>query len=547
MKKVALVLLTAMIMGTIALSGCGNSGTTTGSSAINEAEANGEKEVVIGIYRDALMDEMDAASYRGPHFVYKMIYEGLVEDGGEEGIIPQLATSWDIDPDGKTYTFHLKEGVKFSDGSDFNADNVVFNMKRWINNDRHSSLTSNKVDSVEALDEYTVKIVFTEAAYSILNELTYPRPVRFLSENAVEPIKGDALGTFLGKPIGTGQWMFESYTKDEEFTLVPNPYYWGEKPKVDRIRFKVIVDGQARLMALKSGEIDIIGGDLMGKIPMESIVDVRDGGEFDFYNKPTMCSHFMFFNQHNELLQNKNIRLAFNYAIDKEDMVTNLFNGVGAPADDGLYQPTVPYTTEKNNYSYDCDKEKAKELFEQAGLADTDGDGILEKDGQNIELKLTLSADEFPEWKSMAEYVQYQLMEVGIKVNLNILDANGYEDAHMNTKDYDLCFLRTSSDSWVPHSSIRELFMPLSSLNGDCQVWMDDTLMRYIQKTLLTLDETKRQASYDKVFSYISENVLTVPLYYPVTAFAVNGEKVTKFEPGVNNYAPVNWTTLDVK
>ena len=96
--------------------------------------------------------------------------------------------------------------------------------------------------------------------------MSYPRPVRFLSPDSIKD-NGEVMGEF-SSPVGTGQWMLESYTKDEEFVLKANPDYWGEKPKLERIRFKVIKDGQARTMALKNGEVDIIGGDLLGKIPM---------------------------------------------------------------------------------------------------------------------------------------------------------------------------------------------------------------------------------------------------------------------------------------
>jgi len=546
-RKAGIVFIVVICAAMMMLTACaGNKVKTEGvSNGKNITENEGEKEVVFGIYRDAAMDELDAASYKGPHFLYKMIYDGLVEDGGEKGVIPQLATDWEIDDDGKTYTFYLRKDVKFSDGSDFNAENVIFNMQRWVNNERHSSLTSVHVENMEAIDEYTVKIVYSNVSYPILTELTYPRPVRFLSENAVESVEGDPMGKFLG-PVGTGQWMFESYVKDQEFTLVPNPYYWGEKPKVDRIRFKVIPDGQARLMALQSGEIDILGGDLMGKIPMESIVDLRDNSDFTVFTEPTLCSHFMYFNQNLEWFQDKNVRLAFNHAINKESMVKNLFNGVGSPAE-GFYQKGVPYATEQNNFCYDYDKEKAKEYLRKAGFEDTNGDGIVEKEGKDFEIKLVLTAEEFPEWKSMAEFIQSELLAIGVKANLIILDSNGFEEAHMATKDFDMCILRTSSDSWVPHSSVRQLFAPLSTLNGDAQVWYDDSLCEDIEAALSSMDETERQANYDRVFGFISEEAVTVPLYYPVTTFAVNSEKVTNFEVGVNNYAPVNWTTLNIK
>jgi len=502
------------------------------------------KEVVVGIYRDGAIEELDAATYNGPHFLYKMIYEGFVEDGGNGTILPQLATNWEISPDGKTYTFQLRKGVKFSDGTDFDADAVIFNLKRWVNNDRHSILTASKVESMEAVDNYTVRIEFKNGAYPILTELTYPRPVRFLSPSSITEVSGDAMGEFT-KPVGTGPWMLESYIKDQEFSLVPNPYYWGEKPEVDRIIFKVIPDGQARVLALQSGEVDILGGDLIGKIPMESFLELKNSGSFETFTKGTMCSHFIAFNQNVEAFQDKNVRLAMNHAINKKSIAENLFDNVGLEAN-GLYQAGVPYTTQENNYGFSNDKEKAKQLLEEAGYVDTDGDGIREKDGKEMEFNFLLSTEEFPEWKPLAEFIQSEFSSVGIKVNLNILDKNGYEDATMNTKAFDIALMRTSSDSWVPHGSLLEMFTILSTSNA-AKVWYDEGLYNNITKTLNTVDETERQKNYDTVFKYISEEALTIPVYYPITSFAVNTNKIEGFEIGVNNYAPIEWQKLDAK
>jgi len=117
--------------------------------------------------------------------------------------------------------------------------------------------------------------------------------------------------------------VLESYTKDQEVTLVPNPYYWGEKPKADKITFKVITDGQARVLALQSGEVDILGGDLIGKIPMESLLELKNSGKFATNTQGTMCSHFIAFNQKVDAFQDKNVRLAMNYAINKRSIAAD--------------------------------------------------------------------------------------------------------------------------------------------------------------------------------------------------------------------------------
>lgn len=535
MRKIKLCTILSMLWILIlSMSACGNSK--------EESKKQEKKQIVVAIATDGQMDKLDAATYNGPHPIYKMIYEGFVEDGGSKGIQPQLATEWNIAEDGKTYTFKLRQGVKFSDGTDFDADAVIFNLKRWVNNQRHSSLTAVNVVSMEAVDKNTVKIVFKDKAYPILTELSYPRPVRFLSPSSIEKVEGNVMGKFT-KPVGTGPWMLDSYTKDKEVVLVPNPNYWGEKPKLDKIIFKVIPDGQARVMALQSGEVDIIGGELLGKVPLDSITTLKSDKNFTIYNSKTKMSHFITLNYDNVNLQDKNVRLAMNYAIDKESMVKNLLNGIGKPAV-GLFQDGVPYVTKDNSKGYGYDKNKAKELLAQAGYKDTNGDGIIEKDGKPFELNMVLSTDGFPEWKSMSEFVQSELLAVGIKLNLNTVDLNTWNDISINTRKFDVMMQRTSSDSWVPHGDIKQFFTIMKS-NNKARIWYDEGLDKNIKATLESIDEKTRQENYDKVFKFISDEAVCVPLYYPETTFVVSS-KVKDFEAGVNSYAPIKWEKLDV-
>lgn len=535
MRKIKLWTILSMLwILMLSMSACGNSKEV--------AKKQEKKQIVVAIATDGQMDKLDAATYNGPHPIYKMIYEGFVEDGGTKGIQPQLATEWNIAEDGKTYTFKLRQGVKFSDGADFDADAVIFNLKRWVNNQRHASLTAVNVVSMEAVDKYTVKIVYKDKAYPILTELTYPRPVRFLSPSSIEKVDGNVMGKFT-KPVGTGPWMLDSYTKDKEMVLVPNPNYWGEKPKLDKIIFKVIPDGQARVMALQSGEVDLIGGELLGKVPLDSIAALKDDKNFTVYNSKTMMSHFITLNYDNVNLQDKNVRLAINYAIDKKSMVEKLLNGIGKPAV-GLFQNGVPYVTKENSQGYSYDKNKAKELLAQAGYKDTNGDGILEKDGKPLEFNMVLSTDGFPEWKSMSEFVQSELLTVGIKVNLNTVDLNTWNDISINTRKFDIMMQRTSSDSWVPHSDLKQFFTIMKS-NNKARIWYNEGLDKNINAALESMDEKTRQENYDKVFKFINDEAICVPLYSPETTFAVSS-KVTGFEVGINSYAPIKWEKLDV-
>ena len=249
-------------------------------------------------------------------------------------------------------------------------------------------------------------------------------------------------------------------------------------------------------MALESGEVDVIGGDLLGKISTEGLQELKSKG-YKIMEMDTMCAYYLNFSQDNEAFQDVRVRQAVNYAIDKDSMVKDLLYGVGQGAK-GLYNAEItPYVTEENSPGYTYDLEKAKSLMESAGYQDTNGDGIVEKDGKPLNIRLVLTTDEFPEWKTMAEYVQSQLLNIGIKVELQTLDTNAYTECQMTTLDYDMIMQRTSSDSWVPHGDMKIMFSQLSVANGHARVWYDEGLLKNINEAMVSNNETDRQAAYD--------------------------------------------------
>ncbi|MCR4435106.1 MAG: nickel ABC transporter substrate-binding protein [Clostridiales bacterium] len=531
----------ALIFLLLAAFTAGCSGTASDTQQPGTGQSANDKQLVVAVSTDVGVDQLDAASYKGLIQAYPMIYDGLVEYGEKGEILPSLAESWDISEDGKVYTFHLRKGVKFSDGTDFNAEAAKFSMERWYGDPANSSLNvSNALKSVEAVDPYTLKLTFDKAYYPFLSELTYPRPVRIISPSAVEP-KGDVKGKFV-KPIGTGAWMVESYTKDQQAVLVPNPNYWSKKPNLSKIVLKVIPDPQSRVMALKSGEVDFSGG-TMGKIPLESIPTIKNSDTLKMESTSSTTSYFLVFNYQNPLLQDIHVRKAINLALNKKSMVDNLLGGVGKPAQ-GLFQFTVPYVTEANNQWYEYDQAQAKDLLEKAGYKDTNGDGILEKDGKPLELNLVLQNQEYPEWKTMCEFTQAQLQEIGIKLNLQMLESNAYYDALWTNRQYDLIIYRTYSDSWNPHGFLMGLFH--KTKDGAAVAWSDSELEKLIDQVMPLMDENERQKKYDEIFALMYQKAVCAPLYYPDEIFVFN-KKVSGFAFGTNSYSPVKWEELDVK
>ncbi|WP_280775751.1 nickel ABC transporter substrate-binding protein [Paenibacillus sp. PastF-4] len=531
----------------VLISGCSNSNNSNSTAranntANNEAAQGSEaqdKTVTVAISSDAGIDRLDAGAYDGSMNVHAMIYEGLVEYGEKGEILPSLAESWDISEDGKVYTFHLRHDVKFSDGTEFNADAVKFSFERWIKDPANSLNVATAMQSLVVVDEHTITMTFNKAYYPFLTELSFARPVRIISPSAVEPA-GDITGKFI-KAIGTGAWMAESYKTDQEAILVRNPNYWGEMPKLSKIILKVIPDPQSRVLALQAGDIDIAGGQ-MGKIPVESVPVIEADSSLTLQKAQGTNSHFMIFNYKTPALQDLNVRKAINLAINKKSIVEDLMDGIGSEAQ-GLFPLTVPYVTESNNTWYGFNPLEAKQLLAAAGYTDSDGDGIVQKDGAQLELNFVLQQAEYPEWKSISELVQSELKEIGIRVNLQVLEPNAYYDALWTSKAYDLIMYRTYDDAYNPHAFLLSLFH--KTADASAVVWSDPGLESLIDTAVGTTDIQERQTAYDSIFSKLYQEAMFAAIYFPDDILAVNN-RVTGFKPGYSTFMPVFWNLLDI-
>lgn len=524
------ILLLVIIMG---ISGCSH------SDRAAQTSDSPDKAITVAIAADAGLDRLDAGAYEGSMNVHAMIYDGLVEYGEKGQILPSLAESWDISEDGKVYTFHLRQGVKFSDGTEFNADAVKFSFERWVKDPANSLNVATAMESLEVADKHTIIMTFNKAYYPFLTELSFARPVRIISPTAVEPA-GDINGTFV-RAIGTGPWMAESYKTDQEAVLVSNPNYWGDLPKLSKIIMKVIPDPQSRVLALQSGDVDIAGGQ-MGKLPVESVPVIEADSSLTLQKSPGTSSHFMIFNYNTSALQDLNVRKAINLAMNKKSIVNDLMNGIGQEAK-GLFPLTVPYVTESNNTWYGFDPEEAKQLLATAGYKDSDGDGIAEKDGNPLEFNFVLQQAEYPEWKTISELIQSELKEIGIDVKLQVLEPNAYYDALWTSKAYDLILYRTYDDAYNPHSFLLSLFH--RTTEAPAVVWSDAELEAQIDNAVGAMVLQERQSAYDSIFLRMYQEAMLAAIYFPDDILAVN-HRVTGFKPGYTTFTPVFWNQLDV-
>lgn len=534
MRRYTLKLLALLLVfGLMSLTACSkNTDKTvpgqTGASSGKE-QAVTEEKVVNVIVSDPVNPELFSPLYSsgGAFQLWETVYDPLVRYGYHGVIEPGLAERWEISEDGNVYTFYLRQDVKFSDGTNFNADSVIENAARWIPDSFSTPLIL-----ADKIDEFTVALTFQNSSYPLLTELTFPRPYRIAGANAFD-------GEKFTQMIGTGPWMVSSYVADEKAELVPNPYYYGEKPKVDKLIFRTVSDGQSRMMALQSHEADISLSDL----PSESSQLVEQNDNLDFLTVDGTMGFYFMFNQDNPVFQDENIRKAFNYALDKETIARDIFNGAAIPAA-GVLPDTVPYVTAENSPGYGYSIEKAKQALSEAGYKDEDGDGIVEKDGVPLSVKLVFQTEEYAAWKYLCEYVQAEMKNVGIDIQLDLRESAAYYDAIWTTRDFDMIIYRTYEDSWNPHGFLRSLFYQLEG--SPAISWYDPDLNKLLDEVILIKDEQKRQEKYDEIFRLINDKAMCIPICYPKKMYAYN-TRLTNLKPAPTTYESLRWDQIDKK
>lgn len=513
MKKRVLSLCLAGLMAA-SLTGCGGAGnaaeTTAAAGAENSAAASeagaseGKEELVFVNYRD--IRDLNPHLYAGEMYAQEMLYETLVNitADGYEGC---LAESWDISDDGKTYTFHIRDGVKFSDGEVCDANAIKANFDAIIENkDRHTWLEMmNLLVGVSAPDDKTFVIELSEPYYPLLTELGVTRPFAMISPKAM---KDGSTKDGVNAYIGTGPYVLTDFVTDEYAVFEANENYWGEQPKIKKITVKVIPDNQTRILALEKGEIDMIFGKNM--IDADAINQYTGNDKFTVSLSDPTSTRQIVLNTTRDVLADKEVRQALQHATNKQAISDGIFYGLEQPADT-LFAKTVPYCDiDLEPYAYDV--ELAQSMLDEAGWV-VGSDKIREKDGQKLNIDLLYNSDSVTE-KAIAEYLQSEYQKIGISLNIHGEEEQSYRD-NMKAGNFDMVFNICWGTPYDPQSSLAAMRAPVY---GDyaAQLGLEDKadIDQAITDILVSTDETKRQELYTFVLTRLHEDAVYIPLTY---------------------------------
>ena len=328
---------------------------------------------------------------------------------------PRLVQSYETSEDGKTWTLHLVKNARWHDGEPVTAEDVKFTCEYLISTPGWADVDV-CFDHIEIIDDYTLKIVNTRA----LTRTNAPGwwcwdPI--IPKHIFEPYKDD-VGSYPNKEaIGSGPFKLKEFKSGQYMWLVANKDYWGGRPYLDEVVFRYYGSMDTLLMALKSGEIDVV----LTSLPPASISDLEANPDINVELVPDLTLYWLSFNLHKDTpLQDKNVRKAIQYGVNRDRIVDMVYMGHAKKYDSWVYEEDPMHNPNLPQYDYNPDK--ANKILDEAGYVDTDGDGIREDPATGKDLAFELLAPSDVSMVKMAKLVKEDLPEIGISVNIATLD-----------------------------------------------------------------------------------------------------------------------------
>ena len=436
----------------------------------------------------------------------------------EAGVFePSLATEWSVNEDATEYTFKLREGVTFHDGTEFNAEAVKFTFDRIVNPDMKAQTAFSQIGPyarTEVVGPYEVKVVF-ETPYAPFFDSASSPNLGIISPTAYEAAGEEDWG--LTALVGTGPYTFVSYTPDSEVVLERHADYWGgsdflgEAGNVEQIVYTIVSEPATRTAALETGEVDFI--EEVAEIDFGFLKENEDIATVALPQSGSGWSLMM--NVQNPPVDELAVRRAIQLASDKEGMTLAIWNGIGSPACGPISAVTFAFEPETcEMYTYD--PEEAMAVLEEAGWTDSDGDGVREKDGQPLTLGHYYRAESALS-QQMADYMKADLASVGIDVELNGLSRSGYFDAVRVGEHH----LQNWWDPFTDPDGVRILFDSSNAGGGtNRNNYVSEEMDALIAEGAATPDPAAREEIYSQIQKKVKDEAVMVFYNDPDTLYA---------------------------
>ncbi len=362
-----------------------------------------------------------------------LVYNGLVRYDKNLEIEGALAESWEVSEDNLVLTFHLRRDVLWHDGAPFTAEDVLFTYELLVDPETPTAYADRyrQVAEAQVVDNYTFRVRYHEPLAPALISWAFPIHPRHLLEGAEL-----TRSPLAARPVGTGPYRLVDWRRGERIVLEANPDYFEGPPYIQRVVYRVIPDSTTMFLELQSG-----GLDYMGLTPLQYAMQTDTPAfrrRFRKYRYPAFAYTYLGYNLQRPLFQDRRVRQALSYAIDKQEIIDGVLLGLGQVAD-GPYTPGS-WVHHPQLRQYDYNPGRARELLAEAGWSDRNGDGFLEKDGRSLAFTIVTNQGNDQRVKA-GEIIQRRLAEVGVQVRLRVVEWATFLNEFINPGNFDATIL----------------------------------------------------------------------------------------------------------
>jgi len=468
---------------------------TTEAPAVTEpaeSEPVYDEEIVIGIGRDLYYGNTQWHMLHGS----LQVWEPLLYLDKNLNPQPYLAESWEANEDLTAWTFKLKQGITFHDGTPLTAEVAVNNLMGIHEN--YTPLPT--LDRMEVVDESTFIIYLTESTPALPDLLGY------FQSAMLSPGTRDQEGVDQPVPYGTGPFKFVEYIDGERIVLERNDNYWGEPPKVERIIYRYIPDAITRLQALQSGEIDAIA-DVGSILPSQSEI-IKDDENLKLFTVDVLTTHYLFFNNDKPPFDNQALRQAVSLAIDRELIVNETVYGYGVPGTSLITQLAEKWVNLEALPAYDPIEAKA---LAQSVLGD-----------ERIQVDFVLNSGLANRWPygEITQIIQFELADLGIDVEIQTVEGGTWNEMLAND-EYDISMRPYTMSSGDPDDFMTYWARPEGIFNKKYSIsYEDDQIEILIDQAVSEVDPITRKTYYDQIQAILIEQTPFTPIYHEVTLYA---------------------------
>jgi len=444
----------------------------------------------------------------------RLIYSGLMRYDAEDGLVPDLADWFEISEDGLEYTFGIRENATWHDGRPVIASDVIYTITSIQNSQYRSPLgVSFSGVQVEQIDERTVKLILEEPFGPFLSLLTVGILPSHLWSN-VSPL--NAVLTELNiKPVGSGPYRFEKLEKDTNgtvrtYTLMRNPDFYFEGPYIEELTFKFYHDSFSAAEGLRNKNVEGVS-----YLPHEQIVELANDSDVRVL-LPTLPQYTsVFFHQENsDILDDSDVREALAIAVDKERLVEEVFSGYASAIESFVLPGMDGYTSDYRPYGFD--RERAIEILEDDGWDLEDGAEVRSKGDETLSIEL--AALNAPDLAATAEALKAQWAEIGVQVDLRLVDNAEFEDVLLGERDYEMILsgelYGIDADPYPFWHSSQTSAPGLNLANFSSR-----TADEYIETARSTTNPEVRAEAFQNLQELISDDVAALFLYQPMYAY----------------------------